>query len=1001
MKPNKKAFTIVELVIVIAIIAVLAAVLIPTFANVINKANVAKDTQLIRNLNTALASDRASNNNEPHHTLYDALQAAEAFGYDIGKINASATNAEILWDQENDVFCYLEGTKVVYLPELVDTNKRLATDIRPYHLWKIFDEKHPISENTYGFSIYWNGSAQDEIIIDGLGFDAGTATVSKISYEYTQGTARNVIIRTNSVITELIVDAPNDTVKHYDAVGTVHVIAVDGENCYEENGKAAFTQVDSGKYKTSATADVKLLFVSNSSKVTLEIAEGTVDHAHAISAEEANAINGTNPGVIFDYDGNAAQSELDVYHHVNDEDKIGLTTNYSENKTKGVVTEVVNKAIENTVFAGVAVFKSGEATKLMTLEAFRDSVNAGTDYAGYTVKLLDNIDLNDIEWTPIGTTEHPFSGVFDGQNYTIKNYKICGEGKNKGLALFGCIKGTASTLTSATNLSDFYNTTSYTVNLPAEGIFTCVVKNLNVSEADVETTTDGWTAAVVAYVEDATISNIRLSDSVITAGEKVGGIAGFLPDNHACYITNCATSSNVTVTASTANHSAGILGRVNSDSSRGIIANCTNNATISCAGVNGGGIAGQAKNVLYYNNTNNGSVTGKTRAAGIATDCSGSVFINCTNNGYIKTTAVYSAGTDSSAGIASYLATSGNSVIVNCHNSGTIEGNAPKDDTKIAGIVAGGVDKDDKIINNSNSGTLINHAENGKVYDICNLSDVANVVTSSDLSGLNSETATDNKYIKVNSSLVLSKNDNTVTFNGQEKLEFVNSPKYLTLDLTGANKSSFVLVVNDTVVTLTNGSENYVTISGKGNTVKVDGNETVKSLTVLNDDTQSASSFNILGNATNLVLKGNGLVNGEIAENATAERVVFSGNGTFTLTNRGTISHTTSGIYGNEHTIDTLTSCNITIHNYGTIEAKENSANVASYALLFYGGATVKLYAYNGSNIIAEGNMSVIVTEGGTQVNVYYQDGAEVTSYGSQNTYPKAFGYYCTVTTMK
>ena len=342
MKPNKKAFTIVELVIVIAIIAVLAAVLIPTFANVINKANVAKDTQLIRNLNTALASDRASNNNEPHHTLYDALQAAEAFGYDIGKINASATNAEILWDQENDVFCYLEGTKVVYLPELVDTNKRLATDIRPYHLWKIFDEKHPISENTYGFSIYWNGSAQDEIIIDGLGFDAGTATVSKISYEYTQGTARNVIIRTNSVITELIVDAPNDTVKHYDAVGTVHVIAVDGENCYEENGKAAFTQVDSGKYKTSATADVKLLFVSDSSKVTLEIAEGTVDHAHAISAAEAEAINSRNPGVVFDYDGNSAQSALDVYHH-DVKGNYELTTAFDSNKSKEAVVEVVDE----------------------------------------------------------------------------------------------------------------------------------------------------------------------------------------------------------------------------------------------------------------------------------------------------------------------------------------------------------------------------------------------------------------------------------------------------------------------------------------------------------------------------------------------------------------------------------------------------------------------------------------------------------------------------------
>ncbi len=36
---SKKGFTIVELVIVIAVIAILAAVLIPTFSNVISKAN--------------------------------------------------------------------------------------------------------------------------------------------------------------------------------------------------------------------------------------------------------------------------------------------------------------------------------------------------------------------------------------------------------------------------------------------------------------------------------------------------------------------------------------------------------------------------------------------------------------------------------------------------------------------------------------------------------------------------------------------------------------------------------------------------------------------------------------------------------------------------------------------------------------------------------------------------------------------------------------------------
>ena len=49
MKNNKKGFTIVELVIVIAVIAILAGVLIPTFASVITKANESKALQEAQN----------------------------------------------------------------------------------------------------------------------------------------------------------------------------------------------------------------------------------------------------------------------------------------------------------------------------------------------------------------------------------------------------------------------------------------------------------------------------------------------------------------------------------------------------------------------------------------------------------------------------------------------------------------------------------------------------------------------------------------------------------------------------------------------------------------------------------------------------------------------------------------------------------------------------------------------------------------------------------------
>ena len=51
-KNNKKGFTIVELAIVIAVIAILAGVLIPTFASVVTKANESKALQEARNIYT-------------------------------------------------------------------------------------------------------------------------------------------------------------------------------------------------------------------------------------------------------------------------------------------------------------------------------------------------------------------------------------------------------------------------------------------------------------------------------------------------------------------------------------------------------------------------------------------------------------------------------------------------------------------------------------------------------------------------------------------------------------------------------------------------------------------------------------------------------------------------------------------------------------------------------------------------------------------------------------
>ena len=59
-KNNRKGFTIVELVIVIAVIAILATVLVPTFGNVIEKANKSAALQEARNEFTEYMIDYAA-----------------------------------------------------------------------------------------------------------------------------------------------------------------------------------------------------------------------------------------------------------------------------------------------------------------------------------------------------------------------------------------------------------------------------------------------------------------------------------------------------------------------------------------------------------------------------------------------------------------------------------------------------------------------------------------------------------------------------------------------------------------------------------------------------------------------------------------------------------------------------------------------------------------------------------------------------------------------------
>ena len=246
-----------------------------------------------------------------------------------------------------------------------------------------------------------------------------------------------------------------------------------------------------------------------------------------------------------------------------------------------VVTGTETAPSQVSVYSGEAEvinhFDGKTINDLYQLKEFRDSVNAGNNYAGKIIKLATDIDLAGIDWEPIGTSANPFKGSFDGDNHTIKNLYINGSmdydngtGKNY-VGLFGYINngGSLSNITienadvsgclyvgslvgrvyigdAITNCHVKGNITVdgywYVAALAgryeyAEGIFNCSVDGNNAASSYVKCDTtlnsdhDGsYVGGIVGFTTEpnpvVTISNNSVKNISISGLTRVGGISG-------------------------------------------------------------------------------------------------------------------------------------------------------------------------------------------------------------------------------------------------------------------------------------------------------------------------------------------------------------------------------------------------------------------------------------------------------------------------------------------
>lgn len=189
-----------------------------------------------------------------------------------------------------------------------------------------------------------------------------------------------------------------------------------------------------------------------------------------------------------------------------------------------------------------------EITSLQDLKDFRDAVNSGNKYKGSNNKMVTltaDLDLSSIDnWTPIGTSVHPFDGVFNGGGHVIKNLNVSGSSNNNGL--FGyATKATIYNmhlLNPTVSGPDYVGTVVGYVDGDSHITDILVTSNCDGNDGYTAKATDGSVGGIVGRANNATIERCLFNGWVKGTG-WTGGIIGNVNTN--VTITDCSASDFV------------------------------------------------------------------------------------------------------------------------------------------------------------------------------------------------------------------------------------------------------------------------------------------------------------------------------------------------------------------------------------------------------------------------------------------------------------------------
>lgn len=487
---NKKGFTIVELVIVIAVIAILAAVLIPTFSGIIKKANISADTQLCKNMNTALSMAKAEG--KALDTMEDVLFAINEAGYVIENLNPTTEGYYFAWDQKNGQILFLNEALGLHYPEDATLN--------PADCWiTVGDKKEAADVAAKGFALYLEPGFSGELSLDKLvSVDAGVNNVNALTIK--SDAEGSIVIRGSYGTVTL--DAKNADADQYGVVNAFNVTAVK-EGTLKINGFVKEISVTAGKVVVNATGVVN------------EIKAGADKFApDSKGIIVTGAPTGYTPAANVTINNKA---ELEAFRDI-----VNGGYNYDG------ITVTLNADID---LAGVAWTPIGNSYRA------EDAAFSGTfDGGNHTIKNLSNNGFS-VSELKFGTVTSSIA------NYVEANYGLFGAVNNATIKNL-TVNADINMIPADGKLGD---SVGAIVGF-AKGNFT--MENCKATGSIKAHDNVGGLVGYIKYSTSATVSNCT-NEATVTSIRKSGGVVGFITSCPVTF-TNCTNKGTVTCLGTTA-----------------------------------------------------------------------------------------------------------------------------------------------------------------------------------------------------------------------------------------------------------------------------------------------------------------------------------------------------------------------------------------------------------------------------------------------------------------